>query len=190
MMKTVMSAAFAALLSLAPLPALAQQVTPSAKPAQPERAAHRGMHDGSRSLGFLVQHRTELGLSDAQVTQLNAIAARLHEKNQPLVEKLRAAGFPAERAGRGEFREMTPEQREAMRARLEANRPTLNQLRENARTAMTEARGVLTKEQLDKVHSLMRARAKETRPEGRGRMGPGGRGGAEQGRMRPAPPAG
>jgi Spy/CpxP family protein refolding chaperone len=116
-------------------------------------AGARGEVARRAPLEALIAHRQELELTDGQVAKLEAIRAEFRKRNQPLMEKLRAAGVGAgDRAARP-----TPEQREALR-------PTMEQLRENAQEAMKEVRGVLTKEQQARLRSQLREQRGERSP--------------------------
>ena len=158
---------------------------PASLPAQDgptgERPRREAPAEGVRRGGFprLLEHRAELGLSAEQVARLEAIAAELRTRNQPLLERLRAA-----RDGRRP-RDLTPEQRQALRDSLERHRPLVRELRGNLRDALRQAQEVLTPEQREKARELMRARRAEARRDHpRGRHAPGG----EHGRRRALPP--
>lgn len=176
-MRTIPLALLAAALVAAPTPAPAQVAGPPA--ARQERPPHA-------PLERLLERRAELGLTDEQVTRLQAIQARLQEQNAPLREQVRAARpahaphprrmTPEQRAEmRERMQAMTPEQRREMRgqmrARLQEHRgelePVMRQLRENRRAAMDQVREVLTDEQEARLREMMEQR-RERRPMGRG----------------------
>ena len=117
-MKQIIWIPLAALLLAAPVPALGQ--TRDAPPRSPRGMTERGAE--RKPLDLLLRHREEIGLTDAQITQLRNIAERLEEQNRPLIEQLRAAGVPMQRRGMkprgdasGTQRRMTPEQRREIR---------------------------------------------------------------------------
>jgi Spy/CpxP family protein refolding chaperone len=178
-MRNVFGLALVAALIAAPAPVLAQQ--PQPMPLPRAEMGPRAMQ--GPPLGFLLRNQAELGLTDEQITRLQQVAQRLEQQNQPLLEQLRAAGIPVRPERRQGVREMTPEQRRELRQRLEAHRPTLMQMRENAHTAMQEAREVLTPEQQQRMRELVQARGAELRGQRQG-----SRGGHPQGQRPPRPP--
>ena len=120
---------------------LAPDFAPAAAEAQTARV------DSLRSpFSRLLERRDELRLTDAQVTQIEAIAARVEEQNQPLHEQMRTILEAAGLAGINP-RDMTPEQRETFRALRDEIRPIREQVRENHQAAMEEVKSVLTAEQ-------------------------------------------
>jgi Spy/CpxP family protein refolding chaperone len=154
MMKSFFGMALAAALVAVPVALEAQ--TPPAPQAQEQTARRMGPAPMERVLRL----RAELGLTDAQVAQIQAIGQRLQEQNRPLVEQLRAAGvFPGA--------QLTPEQRERMRERMQNLTP---EQREQMRQRMEERRRNLTPEQREQ----MRQRMEQRRAEG-ARPGPMGR---------------
>lgn len=179
-MQRLLYALFASALAAAP-------ATLAAQTQEPARSEARGAMHRFDPVARLLARKAELGLSADQVARLEAVQAKMQERNRPLVEKLRAAR--AEFRGDGEARpreltpgqreelrkrweSMTPEQREErrkqreerraeMRKRMEEIRPVVEQLRENHRQAMTEARAVLTAEQQARLEELRGRRAGE-----------------------------
>lgn len=151
-MNRALGVALAAVLLLAPLPALGQQAAPTDTTSAAARAPH-APHSG---VDLLLRYRAELQLSDEQIARLQAVAQRLEERNRPLLEQLRAAGIPLRRERRDEVHRMTPEQRQALHEKLREHRPTLERLRENMEAAMREARAVLTPEQQERFRALLR----------------------------------
>ncbi len=126
---------------------------------------------GRGLLGRIVAKSAELGLTADQVAKLTAIGEQLQAKNAALQEQLKA--ILGDRPERGAMRELSAEEREALRAKMEQARPILEQLRENSRAAFEEARAILTAEQQAKIREHTR------RGPGQGagmRRGPGGPG--------------
>jgi hypothetical protein len=172
-MRCILGLTLLAMLAAAPAAVLAQQPMPlpRAETAAPAHGAKQGA-----AVGFLLQHRAELGLTDQQISRLQQIAQRLEQQNQPLLQQLRDAGIPVRPERREGVRDMTPEQRQQLRQRMEAHRPTLMQMRENTRTAMEEARGVLTSEQQQRMREIARESAPELRDKRQGPNQPPPRG--------------
>ncbi|CAN5855926.1 hypothetical protein BH23GEM3_BH23GEM3_14820 [soil metagenome] len=169
MKSSVYGLVLVAALAAAPVPAVAQQQTP----ATPRTEERGGMHKHEPGVGALLQLRGELQLTDAQVARLQAITQRLEAQNQPLLQRLRDAGIPVHPERRARVREMTPAQREDLKQKLEANRPTLQRLRENMHGAMRDAREVLTPEQQQRMRDLTREhRARQGKQGPHGRTGP------------------
>jgi hypothetical protein len=152
---------------LVPVIAISMAAAPVALEAQTPRA-ERGsaIAAGSADRGAInpaahvLQHREALGLTLDQVSQLQQIQAQLEEQNRPLLEQLRAAAPAVRQAAVGQMRqrmeEMTPEQREQMRARMQEQRgQVMAGQREQMRTRMEE----MTPEQ----RQQMRARMQEQR---------------------------
>lgn len=125
----------------------------------------------------VLRHHAEMGLSAEQVRRLEVIGERLQAQNRPLGEQLRASGAWQGRGGEaralsGERRRgVRPEGARAQRRIPEELRPVVEQMRSNRRTAMQEARAVLTAEQQSRLRELVQQRR-------------GGRGGAGNARMR------
>jgi hypothetical protein len=101
---------YAFALALAGAPALlAAQQTPPAGRADSRGGweARRGGEQGDRQGGYqaLLRYRQQLGLTDAQVTRLQAIQQRLQSRNAPILQRVetarRQAGLPEFRARRG-----------------------------------------------------------------------------------------
>jgi hypothetical protein len=133
---------------------------------QAMRARGRAMRGAAGQRGVverLVARRQELGLSDAQVTQLRAIEQQLQAKNQGIEAQLR--GFRPDSAARATLRarQLTEAERNALRARREQARPLVQQMMENRRQAVEQARQVLTAEQQQKVRQHVREGARRGR---------------------------
>lgn len=165
---------FAAVLVMAVAPALlAAQQTPPQVDRAPQRGEwRRGGQDGQG----LIRFRQQLGLSDAQVSRLQAIQQRTQQRNAPIMQRIdaarRQAGLPeirrrgeggegqqrAMRGGRGRDGarpQLTEQQRQAFQRFREQVRPLHEQLRQNRQSAMQEARSVLTEQQRQQVQQLM-----------------------------------
>jgi hypothetical protein len=152
------------------LAALLVALAPDSLPAQQAR----GMLQHS-PVDRLIEQREAFALSAEQVARLQVIDRRMEEVNRPLVQRL------LELRGGDPVRpeEMTPEQREAFRARVEQARPLMQQIRRNNHEAMREVGTVLNDEQKAKVREHLRQRREQRRgAEGQrlGRRGPRGGG--------------
>lgn len=167
------------------------------------RGELRGPRDGRGGPGRnpiqgLLRQREQLGLTAQQVSRLEAIDRDLQARNAPLHQQLQAlrpdrgqgpnaargrgerrarpdSAARAERRQRGERPRLTEAQRQQMEQRRAQAQPILQQLRANTEQALTQARGVLTAEQQQKVQQRMQERRERQgeRP-GRARPGRGG----------------
>ena len=151
----------AAALLLGAAPAAAQEDGPPARGA--EMLARREQ----RPFDLLMEVRGELGLSDAQVGRLQAIAARLEETNRPVREELVRRWQAVREERRAALMRMTPEQRRAELRRIrgqgpppvpESLRPLVQRMRGNIGAAMREAGTVLTPRQKARARALVRER--------------------------------
>ncbi|MEO8227582.1 MAG: Spy/CpxP family protein refolding chaperone [Gemmatimonadota bacterium] len=158
------------------------------KPARPQPGAEAG-RPGAMP-GSMVQHliaiRSELQLTDAQVTRLNAIQQKYQDQNRPVLDRMRAARpDSAMRHGltRDSVQKLTPEQRTEMRRKMQDDRQAYvkahpevtearKQLRDNMQAERKEVNDVLTADQ----RTLLRQHMAAGRRMGAGnRMGAGGR---------------
>jgi Spy/CpxP family protein refolding chaperone len=167
MTRTLFVGALMVALSI-PATALAQRGAGGA----PQRDAVTQPHAG-HAVPYL-RLREELQLTPQQVTQLEAIATRLQAQNRPLMEQMRAAGVGHQRAAaRGQ--QMTPEQRQQMRERMERMTPEqrqrMHQMTPEQRGQMRERAGQMR----ERMHQMtpeqraeMRARHQGERPQGAG----------------------
>jgi hypothetical protein len=110
---------------------------------------------------LLLERRAELGLAEDQVRQIEGILARVERENAPRIEQLRAA------FGDRKVREMTVDERQQMRERMQQLQPVRQQVRETNRAAGQEIHALLTVEQQQKLRELRRERMAELR-KGRG----------------------
>lgn len=92
---------------------------------------------------------TGLGLTADQKTKWAAIRDDLMKKNAPLREQATQV------MGGKSFRDLTPEEREAMRPKLQ---PIMDKMRENARKAREQIEAILTPEQKKKFEERMQER--------------------------------
>jgi Spy/CpxP family protein refolding chaperone len=111
------------------------QNPPSAPPGPP------GLNEAPDTAG--------LGLSADQKTKFMAIRNDLIQKNAPLRQQAQQI------MGGKTFRDLTPEEREAMRPKLQ---PIMQQIRENFHTAREQLEALLTPEQKQKFEERMRQR--------------------------------
>jgi hypothetical protein len=166
-------------LLLAAAPAAAQDDGP------PARGAEMLEPRDQRPFDRLMEVRGELGLSDAQVGRLRAIALRLEETNRPVREELQRRWLAVRQERRAELMRMTPEQRQAELRRVrqkgpppvpESLRPLVQRMRQNVAGAMREAGTVLTPRQKARARALIRERrGGQMGPGMQGRRGMGGR---------------
>lgn len=146
----------------------------AAQPGRDTDAAARQRGEALPAFQSLMRHRAELGLSDAQVRQLQAIRVRLETQNTPLRRQLatQAGSLRAER--RAQLERMSPEERRAELRRLRRlpagervpadMRPVVQQMRVNIAEATHQAQGVLTAEQRVRARDLLRAERDARRP--------------------------
>jgi predicted transglutaminase-like cysteine proteinase len=174
---------FALALALAGAPAVLAAQTGQPQQGQQgwhqhgERQGQRGERRGRNPLAMLIAHRQQLNLTDAQVSQLQAIRQRLEAQNRPLMERVRSlrqqAGLPdfrrerreqgqgqaeGQEQGRRERPQLTPEQRQAMQRLRPQLQPIMQQLRANNQAAMKEVQSVLTDAQKQQIRQFMRQR--------------------------------
>lgn len=164
---------------LTALGALVLVVAPLAAQGRPGRPGAgwwmRGPAEMVRNpMQVLLDHKADLALTADQVQKLEAIRAKVDKENGPRWEQLKKAFGDKAPA------DMTVEERQALRERMQALQPVSDKVRETNRTATTEARALLTPEQLTKMRDIMR-RGPGNRP---GRGGPGGSGGYRGGPTR------
>jgi hypothetical protein len=194
---------YAMALALAAAPGLlaAQEPTPHQGHGEQHgiRQQRRGGLDrqhGPRQGGYqqLLRYRQQLGLTDAQVSRLQAIRQRMESQNAPIVQRIEAArrqaGLPEFRARRGERGErgegmqgrrprgegraqrgerprLTDEQRQAMQRFREQVRPLHQEMMRNRQEALREAQAVLTPQQREQVQQLIREHRGERGERGR-----------------------
>ncbi|HEU4884272.1 MAG TPA: hypothetical protein VFT45_18600 [Longimicrobium sp.] len=207
MTKHLARATFALLLAAAAAaPAAAQQQTPEARAQQErerasadrvranaartraerarqqtqERAAFREDAE-RRAFDMLLNHRTQLQLSEQQVRQLESIRGRLEQQNAPLRARLVEEHQRVQAERRAQLERMSAEQRREELRRLrrdgrpgvpEALQPTVRQMRLNINEAVHQAQGVLTAEQRLRAQTLLRAQMQRARrAEAQGQQG-------------------
>lgn len=168
---------------IVPVIALCLASTPSTLLSQPAQRGILGCGFGGESAAGILEQRAELGLSAEQVGQLEQVRARQQQRNAPLVAQLEAAGVERGagagagvgradgRAARGRGRGLTAEER----ARIDAARPVIQEIRENNREACESAQALLSEAQLARLAERQSQRT--SAPGGRGfgpRRGVGG----------------
>jgi hypothetical protein len=166
---------FALTLAAAPAAAHAQQQENDGRADRPRAGAREGARAGRFGLSplqFLEQHSAELKLDANQLQRVKARDEQLQAANRPLLEKLQAA--------RGERGAQAQADREAMRQRMQALRPTMEQMRKNSDAAWKDALGYLTKEQAQQADQLRKSGMQERRQQ-RARSGDRRQGGAQGG---------
>lgn len=137
------------------------------------QALGRGMMQGGpeamarNPVAVVLEHRDRLELTADQVETLQGLEARIEEQNGPRWEQLRAAFGDAEPA------QMTVEERQALRDRMQELAPVRDSVQATNRAAMAEVHGLLDADQNTELRGIMRRG-----PQGRGvRAGQGaGRG--------------
>ena len=153
-----------------------------------------------RPLETIMEVRQELQLSDAQVSRLQQIAARLEATNRPLRAELVRRWQAYREQRRAELLRMTPAERQEELARIRAQQdgqgrppvpaelqPLVRQIRGNIAAAMREAGTVLTPGQKARARELVRARRQGRMGGGLGGRGMGRRGLGGRGRRMGAP---
>ena len=150
--------------------ALALVAMPLAAQGGPGRGTGAGMGRGMMQGGpeamarnpvaVVLDHQEELELTAAQVESLEGLRARLEEENGPRWEQLRSAFGDVAPA------ELTVEERQALRARMQELAPVRQEIREANRAVMTEVHELLSDEQETALRGIMR----------RGPQGPAGPG--------------
>lgn len=162
-------------------------VAPSVADAQQPDTARRGVAGRMGGIGMMgglgavaanagdvvLEHRTQLSLTAQQITQIEQIRARAAAQNQPLLARLRTAGYPTTAE---ETRNLTLGQLEALRARNAEFRPVLQELRTNQATASREIQNLLTLEQYTRLRELTRTQVARSGLAGRDLRGVPGRG--------------
>jgi Spy/CpxP family protein refolding chaperone len=167
-------------LSLAAMPAMTEAQTPRAQRSAAEGHGPRLMIGGNPAARVL-QHREALGLTAAQVQQLEQLQQQITQRNEPLLQQLQAVrptGSPARGAQRAPERrdqmqqhmqerqaQLTPEQRERLQALREQARDASPeqraQLRAQMQEQMRELRAQVTPEQREQVRQRMEQRRAE-----------------------------
>jgi Spy/CpxP family protein refolding chaperone len=118
----------------------------------------------------VLDHRDALELTAEQVDALESIRDRVQEENGPRWEQLKAAFGEAAPA------EMSVEERDAFRARMQELRPVREEIRATNRAAGQEIHEILTDDQEQKLRPIMHEGRR-----GPGHMRRGGRGGGPHG---------
>jgi Spy/CpxP family protein refolding chaperone len=170
-------------LSLAAAPAMTEAQTPRAQRSAAEGHGP-GLMIGGNPAARVLQHRETLGLTAAQVQQLEQLQQQITQRNEPLLQQLQAvrpAGSPARGAERAPERreqmqqrmqerqaQLTPEQRQRMQALREQMRAASPEqraeLREQMQAQMRELRAQVTPEQHEQARQQMEQRRAERQP--------------------------
>ncbi|MGH7528505.1 MAG: Spy/CpxP family protein refolding chaperone [Gemmatimonadales bacterium] len=147
---------------------------PAAATAQQESKREHGRYGAA---DMLLEHRSDLKLSDDQVKRLEAVRAKYEKMNQPLVEQV--SKLWGDRPSSDSLESLTPEQRRQLRAERKQRREeirkqnpevetAMNQLRDNRKAARKEALAILTPEQQQIAKQRMAKRHGEWRGKHRG----------------------
>ena len=89
----------------------------------------------------------QLGLTPDQRTKINGIREQVDQQNAPLREQIRQV------LGGKSFRDLTPEERESFRSKIE---PIRKQMKENRRAAHEQISAILTPDQREKLKTQMK----------------------------------
>lgn len=125
---------------------------------------------GRNPAAIVLDHAEALELNESQVQRLGAIRDRVEAENGPRWERLRDA------FGEADAREMTVEQRRALRERMAELQPVREEIRATNRAAGEQIHELLTDEQLAELRPIMRADRSGQRPGGMHHRGPRGMG--------------
>ena len=152
-----------------------------------ERARHAGPRAAfredaeRRAFDMLLNHRTQLQLTEQQVRQLEGLRTRLEQQNTPLRARLVEEHQRVQAERRAQLERMSADQRREELRRLrrdgrpgvpESLQPTVRQMRLNINEAVHQAQGVLTAEQRLRAQSLLRGQMQRARrPAVRGPQG-------------------
>jgi Spy/CpxP family protein refolding chaperone len=141
-----------ALLAAAHAPSLLAQHAGGthAGPGAHGAAGQHAMHSPAK---VLVEHRAELGLSDDQVTRLQAIDEDVRRRMEPLHTQLMQIHGQME-AGHGQGTP-TEAQMQAMHQQMERAHPLMEQAHRIHAEAFQRISAVLTPEQREKAHAMM-----------------------------------
>lgn len=121
-------------------------------------AMGRGMMQGGpeamarNPAAVALEHRDALELTDDQVRTLEGLMARLEEENGPRWEQIEDAFGDATPA------EMTLEERQALRDRMQELEPVRQAIRETNRAVMDQVHEMLNAEQETRLHGIMMRR--------------------------------
>lgn len=129
---------------------------------QGPRGAMRGQMRGAMRGGFagrLLAQRSQLNLTDRQVTQLTEIRNKYQERNQALMTQARGARTDADRQRMQDERKaarerMQAERQEYLKAHPEV-RKAMDQLRENRKSEQKDVESVLTADQKATIKQRM-----------------------------------
>ena len=89
----------------------------------------------------------QLGLTPDQRTKIDGIREQVDQQNAPLREQIRQV------LGGKSFRDLTPEERESFRSKIE---PIRKQMKENRRAAHEQISAILTPDQREKLKTHMK----------------------------------
>jgi hypothetical protein len=116
------------------------------------------LQDGAPGRGpveLLLERRGPLALSDVQVAELEAIAAGLRQRNEPLIRELLARRQELRALQGLRPRNMTQGQRELLARHAARARPLMEQVRRNNHRAMEQVGAVLTPAQRVEVRAWL-----------------------------------
>ena len=122
---------------------IALLLLPTAAIAQRPRAERGQQQPQNNAVELVLEQKAKLNLTTEQVTKLQTFAKQLEEKNKPTIEqiqKLRESGTRA--------RDMSEEQRAAMRKLMDT-------IQANRKAAMDSVRTVLSDEQKKALKELL-----------------------------------
>lgn len=149
-------------------------------------SAQRGGGMGPRQAGPqgnpvapIINLRRELNLSARQLVQLDSIERTLLQRNRAVQERARTRMDSLRGSGRG--RDLTEEQRTALRARMDSLRTLRQQVVRNDSIARAQVFAVLTDSQRARVREFQAERRGFVRGQAAARRGPGGQQGFRSG---------
>jgi Spy/CpxP family protein refolding chaperone len=153
---------------------LAAPVLAQAGPQRERPAFERGIRSGGPG-SLILERRAELGLTDAQVQQIEAIRTEAVQRHEAARERLRAAMGERPVAPRN-FRDLAAHERAEMRRQMQERRdqirPVMEELRQANRAAGEQIHSILTADQRDQLQAIREARREEFRQR-RGERGAG-----------------
>ncbi len=136
---------------------------------------------GPNAVSPLIDMRRQLDLTPRQVAALDSIERSLTQRNGAVLQRLqsRRDSLVPNRGRRG----LTPDERTALRARLDSLAPLREQIQRNDSTARAAAFRILTDSQRARVNEMQAAQRGFAMGRAMGRRGGGGRMGMRRGAM-------
>jgi Spy/CpxP family protein refolding chaperone len=142
-------------LSLAAAPAVTEAQTPRAQRSAAE--GHGPWLAGGNPAARVLQHRETLGLTAAQVQQLEQLQQQITQRNEPLLQQLQAV----RPAGRASGAQLAPERREQMQQRMQERQAQLTPEQRERMQALREQMRAASPEQRAELRERMQAHMRE-----------------------------